>query len=58
MTDRVFLDTNILVYVYDSFDQTKQDRAIAVVDALIQKSLGFGYPRSERGVRAIASQSL
>jgi predicted nucleic acid-binding protein len=45
MTDRVFLDTNILVYVYDSFDQTKQDRAIAVVDVLIQKSLAAISPQ-------------
>ncbi|MEI2583603.1 PIN domain-containing protein [Scytonema sp. PRP1] len=36
MNGRILLDTNILVYIYDPFDSTKQERAIAIVDRLIQ----------------------
>ncbi|MBO3461032.1 PIN domain-containing protein [Aetokthonos hydrillicola Thurmond2011] len=36
MNARVLLDTNILVYIYDSFDPVKQERAITIVDKLIQ----------------------
>lgn len=39
MKDRVFLDTNILVYIYDPLDPVKQQRAIEVVDRLISTSL-------------------
>lgn len=38
MSDRVLLDTNILVYIYDPLDTTKQERAIAVTDQLIRSS--------------------
>ena len=33
---RIALDTNILVYIYDSLDAAKQERAIAVTDQLIR----------------------
>ncbi len=36
MNGRVFIDTNILVYIYDSLDAAKQERAIAVTDQLIR----------------------
>lgn len=36
MNGKILLDTNILVYIYDPLDRTKQDRAIEVVDKLIQ----------------------
>ncbi|BAZ28772.1 hypothetical protein NIES4074_12060 [Cylindrospermum sp. NIES-4074] len=36
MNGRVFLDTNILVYIYDPLDTAKQEQAIAVVDRLIR----------------------
>jgi len=36
MNGRVFIDTNILVYIYDPLDTTKQEQAIAVVDRLIR----------------------
>ncbi|XHR81941.1 MAG: hypothetical protein ACFKPT_27770 [Gloeotrichia echinulata GP01] len=36
MNGRVFLDTNILVYIYDSLDTAKQERAMAVTDQLIR----------------------
>jgi predicted nucleic acid-binding protein len=36
MNGRILLDTNILVYIYDPFDSAKQERAIAIVDRLIQ----------------------
>lgn len=31
MTDRVFLDTNILVYAYDSHEPTRQNRAQEII---------------------------
>jgi len=39
MKGRVFLDTNILVYIYDPLDPAKQQRAIEVVDRLISTNL-------------------
>lgn len=36
MNGRIFLDTNILVYIYDPLDAAKQERAIEVVDRLIR----------------------
>ncbi|WP_230843107.1 hypothetical protein [Gloeobacter morelensis] len=36
MNGKVFLDTNILVYVYDLFDAAKQARSIAIVDGLVR----------------------
>lgn len=35
MSGRVLLDTNILVYLYDSLDTVKQDRAIETVHKLV-----------------------
>ncbi|UKO95832.1 PIN domain-containing protein [Nostoc sp. UHCC 0870] len=36
MNGRVLIDTNILVYIYDPLDSTKQEKAIAVTDHLIR----------------------
>jgi predicted nucleic acid-binding protein len=36
MNSRILLDTNILVYIYDPLDSSKQNQALAVVDQLIQ----------------------
>lgn len=36
MNGKILLDTNLLVYIYDSLDRTKHDRAIEVVDRLIR----------------------
>ncbi|MEH2165661.1 MAG: PIN domain-containing protein [Nostoc sp.] len=36
MNGRILLDTNILVYIYDPLDTTKQERAIAITDQLIR----------------------
>ena len=36
MNDRVFIDTNILVYLYDSRESQKQAKALLVVDRLIR----------------------
>ena len=36
MNGRVFIDTNILVYIYDPLDTAKQEQAIEVVDRLIR----------------------
>ncbi|MEN2383565.1 MAG: hypothetical protein ACSI46_28520 [Gloeotrichia echinulata DVL01] len=36
MNGRVFLDTSILVYIYDFLDTAKQERAMAVTDQLIR----------------------
>ncbi|MEC4817786.1 MAG: PIN domain-containing protein [Scytonema sp. PMC 1069.18] len=35
MNNRILLDTNILVYIYDPFDLNKQNKAIAIVDRLV-----------------------
>ena len=35
MDDKVLIDTNILVYIYDALDPLKQNRAITIVDHLI-----------------------
>jgi predicted nucleic acid-binding protein len=32
MNDRVLLDTNILVYLYDIAEKSKRERALTVVD--------------------------
>ncbi len=45
MNGRIFLDTNILVYIYDPLDPVKQNRAIAVVDQLIQTTRAVISPQ-------------
>lgn len=45
MNGRVLLDTNILVYIYDSLDSAKQERAIAIVDRLIQTTRAVVSPQ-------------
>ena len=34
MTDKVFIDTNVLVYAYDRAEPTKQQQALTVLDHL------------------------
>lgn len=36
MTHKVFLDTNILVYLYDLAEDTKQARALKIVESLVK----------------------
>jgi len=50
MNGRVLLDTNILVYIYDSLDLVKQDRAIAIVDRLIQTTRAVVTPQVKKQV--------
>ena len=38
MNGRILLDTNIIVYIYDSFEAVKQERAITIVDKLIKRN--------------------
>jgi predicted nucleic acid-binding protein len=45
MNGKVLLDTNILVYIYDPLDTLKQDRAIAIVDRLIQTTRAVISPQ-------------
>lgn len=40
MTDRIFLDTNVLVYLYEGHDPLKQQRAKALVRDCIQDESG------------------
>ena len=40
MSDRVFVDTNILVYAYDRSEPDKQKRAVEVMDALVTTDNG------------------
>jgi predicted nucleic acid-binding protein len=45
MSNKVLLDTNILVYIYDSLDSAKQEQAIAIVDRLIRTSIAVLSPQ-------------
>jgi predicted nucleic acid-binding protein len=36
MSDKIFLDTNILVYLYDAGEPVKQSKALQVVDELVR----------------------
>jgi predicted nucleic acid-binding protein len=40
MTDRVLVDTNVLVYAYDRSEPEKQGRALLVLDRLATSGLG------------------
>jgi predicted nucleic acid-binding protein len=63
MSGRVLLDTNILVYLYDSLDTTKQDRAIETVNKLVRTTravistqvLGEFFAATTRARRPILS---
>jgi predicted nucleic acid-binding protein len=63
MSGRVLLDTNILVYLYDPLDTTKQDRAIETVNKLVRTTravistqvLGEFFAATTRARRPILS---
>lgn len=40
MSDRVFLDTNVLVYAYDRSEAQKQQRALELLDRLVTTGTG------------------
>jgi len=40
MRDRIFVDTNVLVYAYDRSEAPKQQRAVEVLDLLIASGKG------------------
>lgn len=40
MRDRIFVDTNVLVYAYDRSEAAKQQRAVEVLDHLIASGKG------------------
>ncbi|WP_129628965.1 PIN domain-containing protein [Candidatus Oscillochloris fontis] len=40
MSDKVLIDTNILVYAYDRAEPQKQQKAILLLDQLIQRDMG------------------
>lgn len=40
MRDRIFVDTNVLVYAYDRSEAAKQQRAVEVLDLLIASGKG------------------
>jgi predicted nucleic acid-binding protein len=40
MTERIFVDTNVLVYAYDRSERAKQARAFSLLDQLAGRSLG------------------
>ena len=48
MNDRVLLDTNILVYLYDIAEKSKRERALTVVDDLIRTTRAVIKPFSLR----------
>ena len=41
MSDKVLIDTNVLVYAYDRREPLKQERAIGVLDRLATTARGF-----------------
>ena len=45
MSDRVLLDTNILVYLYDIAEKSKRERALTVVDDLIRTTRAVISPQ-------------
>lgn len=45
MPDKVLIDTNILVYIYDALDPLKQDRAMTIVDHLITTTRAVVSPQ-------------
>ena len=45
MNDRVLLDTNILVYLYDIAEKSKRERALTVVDDLIRTARAVISPQ-------------
>jgi predicted nucleic acid-binding protein len=45
MNDRVLLDTNILVYLYDIAEKSKRERALTVVDDLIRTTRAVISPQ-------------
>jgi predicted nucleic acid-binding protein len=40
MTDKIFVDTNVLVYAYDRSEPEKQKRALEVLDRLVMTRAG------------------
>ncbi len=40
MTDKIFIDTNILIYANDTRERDKQAKAIAVISALLKEGRG------------------
>ncbi|MFQ5857315.1 MAG: PIN domain-containing protein [Anaerolineae bacterium] len=40
MSDRVFVDTNVLVYAYDRSEPDKQQRALEILDRLVMSDNG------------------
>ncbi len=40
MSDRIFVDTNVLVYAYDRSEPEKQKRALEVLDRLVMTEAG------------------
>lgn len=40
MSDRVFVDTNVLVYAYDLAEPQKQQRALELLDRLVTRGAG------------------
>jgi predicted nucleic acid-binding protein len=45
MSDKILIDTNILVYIYDSFDPYKQQKAYTVVEQAIQTTQAVITPQ-------------
>ena len=45
MSDRVFIDTNVLVYAYDRSEPEKQRRALETLDQLVSARAGVISPQ-------------
>ena len=41
MNDKIFVDTNVLVYAYDRSEPEKQQKAMQILDALAMSGLGL-----------------
>lgn len=45
MADRIMVDTNILLYAYDTAEPVRQPRALATLDVLVKRHMGVLTPQ-------------
>lgn len=45
MADRIMVDTNILLYAYDTAEPVRQPRALAALDVLVKRHMGVLTPQ-------------
>ena len=58
MSDKIFIDTNVVVYANDRADRAKQDRAVTVVSSLIEGGHGVISTQVLMEYAAVAVRTL